>query len=173
MRSAGLFLLVFIPMLLEARRSNRNDRTLRAAGAVEPAGDVYRVMQIAYPLAFLVPIAEGWLRARHASPIVVAGLFLFLAAKALKYWAIGTLGERWTFRVLVPPRSSRTVAGPYRLLRHPNYVAVGGEIAGVALMAQAYITGSLMLIVFTLLMHARIGIEEQALGLTRQGRGGR
>jgi methyltransferase len=170
MRSAGLFLLVFIPMLLEARRSNRNDRTLRAAGAVEPAGDVYQLMQIAYPLAFLIPLAEGWMRARRASPVVVAGLVVFLAAKALKYWAIATLGERWTFRVLVPPRSTRTVAGPYRLIRHPNYVAVGGEIAGAALFAQGYVSGALMLVVFTLLMRARIRVEERALGLTSHDR---
>ena len=51
-------------------------------------------------------------------------------------------------------------------LRHPNYVAVAGEIAGVALMAQAWITGPVaMLIVFALLMRARIRVEERALGL--------
>ena len=167
MLSAGLLLLVFIPMLVEARRSSRNDRVLRAAGAVEPAGDVYQVMQIVYPLAFLLPIAEGWLRARPPSAVSAFGLGVFLMAKALKYWAIGVLGERWTFRVLVPPHSSRTIAGPYVFMRHPNYVAVAGEIAGVALMAQAWMTGALMLVVFTLLMRARIRVEEEALGLGR------
>jgi len=161
---AALFLLVFIPMLLEARRSNRNDRVLRAAGAVEPRGDVYQVMQIAYPLSFLLPIAEGILRGRPASAVIAIGLIVFVLAKMLKYWAIGTLRERWTFRVLVPPQSSRTVAGPYVYLRHPNYVAVAGEIAGVALMTQAWITGPAMLIVFGLLMRARIRVEEAALG---------
>ncbi|MEO7270953.1 MAG: isoprenylcysteine carboxylmethyltransferase family protein [Vicinamibacterales bacterium] len=168
MLSAGLLLLVFVPMLLEARRSNRNDRGLRAAGAVEPDGDVYQAMQVAYPLSFLLPIAEGFVRARPASAATVLGLVLFLLAKALKYWAIATLGERWTFRVLVPPRSSRTVGGPYRWLRHPNYVAVAGEIAGVAVMTQAWITGALMLIIFTLLMRARVRVEEHALGLPRR-----
>jgi len=167
MLTAGLFLLVFGPMIIEARRSNRNDRVLRAAGAVEPGGDVYAVMQIAYPLSFLLPIAEGFVRARPASAVTALGLVLFLLAKALKYWAIGTLGERWTFRVLVPPHSTRTVQGPYRWIRHPNYVAVAGEIAGVAMMAQAWITGALMLIVFTLLMRARIRVEESALDFTR------
>lgn len=166
MRSAGLFLLAFVPMLLEARRSNRNDRVLRAAGAVEPSGDVYQVMQIAYPFSFLVPIVEGFVRHRPASSVVALGLVVFLLAKALKYWAIGTLGERWTFRVLVPPHSSRTVEGPYRWIHHPNYVAVAGEIAGVAMMAQAWITGGLMLIVFTLLMRARVRVEEAALDST-------
>ena len=68
---------------------------------------------------------------------------VFALAKGLKYWAIATLGDRWTFRVLVPPRSTRVAAGPYRFLRHPNYVGVAGELAGMALMAQAPIAGSL------------------------------
>ena len=165
MLTPALFLLVFIPMLLEARRSNRNDRVLRAAGAVEPRGDVYQAMQIAYPLSFLLPIAEGLVRGGPPGAVTAIGLAVFVLAKALKYWAIATLGERWTFRVLVPPQSSRTIAGPYEYMRHPNYVAVAGEIAGVALMAQAWITGPLMLIVFALLMRARIRVEERALGL--------
>jgi len=60
----ALFLgaLAFIPMLLEARRAAGHDRRLRAAGAVEPAGDVYPLMQVAYPGCFLAMIAEAWLR---------------------------------------------------------------------------------------------------------------
>src|SRR5436190_17278750 len=159
MLGAALFLLVFIPMLLEARRSNLNDRVLRAAGAVEPRGDVYQAMQIAYPLSFLLPMAEGFLRARAASLLTVIGFVVFVLAKALKYWAIATLGERWTFRVLVPPSSQPTVAGPYAYVRHPNYVAVVGEIAGVALMAQALSTGPLALATFVVLLLLRIRVE--------------
>jgi len=164
----ALVLLASIPMLLEARRSNRNDRVLRAAGAVEPRGDVYLAMQIAYPLSFLLPMAEGFLRAGAASLLTVIGFVVFVLASALKYWAIATLGERWTFRILVPPQSSRTIAGPYVYLRHPNYVAVAGEIAGVGLMTQAWIAGPAMLIVFGLLMRARIRVEERALGLRQE-----
>jgi methyltransferase len=83
----------------------------------------------------------------------------------LKYWAIATLGPRWTFRVLVPPGSSRTVSGPYRWLRHPNYAAVAGEIAGMGLMARAPLAGIASFVLFGLLMRARIHVEERALGL--------
>jgi methyltransferase len=159
--------LVFIPMLLEARRSAANERTLRAAGAVEPAGDVYRVMQVMYPLCFVLPIAEAWLRGDGWNGISGAGAALFAAAKALKYWAIATLGGRWTFRVLVPPASVRVVSGPYRLLRHPNYVAVAGELIGVALMARAVLSGPVVVAAFVALMLARIRTEERALGLRR------
>src|SRR5215831_19752959 len=106
-------------MIAEAAVSARHERVLRAAGAIEPAGDVYRAMALAYPGAFLAILAEGWARGASVDGWLGAGLALFLAAKALKYWAIVTLGTRWTFRVLVPPRSTRTVAGPYRWLSHP------------------------------------------------------
>jgi methyltransferase len=162
-----LVLVAFVPMIMEAVRSARNDRALRAAGAIEPTRDVFASMQLAYPGVFVLMIAESWLRGRTFSQAAAAGFILFGAAKALKYWAIATLGPRWTFRVLVPPESRRTIAGPYKYLRHPNYVAVVGEIAGFGLAAQTPLTAMLALIVFVPLIVQRVRIEEQALGLRR------
>jgi methyltransferase len=88
---------------------------------------------------------------------------VFTAAKALKYWAIASLGERWTFRVLVPPGAASITAGPYRWLSHPNYVAVAGEIAGCALAMHAIVTGPVAFVGFGLLMLRRIKVEEAAL----------
>jgi methyltransferase len=69
--------------------------------------------------------------------------------------------------VLVPPGSERTLRGPYRLLRHPNYLAVAGELAGFALLAQAFVAGPIAVALFVLLLVARIRVEERALGLRR------
>jgi methyltransferase len=160
-----LAVIAFVPMLFEAARSSANERRLRAADAREPAGDVYRIMQFAYPTCFLAMIVEAWLRQRTASPVALLGAAMFAVAKALKYWAIATLGERWTFRVLVPPGSQRIVRGPYRMLRHPNYVAVAGELAGFALLARSPIAGMIGTVVFGALILARIRVEERALGL--------
>lgn len=162
-----LLLLVsaFVPMVLEAGLAARHDRILRALGAEEPAADVYGVMQIAYPACFALMASENWLRGTAVDGIFAAGAVLFVSAKALKYWAVATLGDRWTFRVLVPPGSRPVYRGPYRWLRHPNYVAVAAELAGFALMTQAVVTGVLGLIVFVLLMLARIRVEERALGV--------
>jgi methyltransferase len=162
-----LFVIAFVPMIGEAVRSARNERTLRAAGAIEPAGDVYTAMQFAYPASFAAMIAEAWLRAQPVSSLAIAGAILFGLAKALKYWAIGTLGSRWTFRVLVPRGSHRTTSGPYRYVRHPNYLAVAGELAGMALMARARIAGPLSIGLFGALMLLRIRTEERALGSPR------
>lgn len=154
----------FVPMLAEASRSRRHDRALRARGAVEPPGDVYKVMQIAYPAGFALIAGEAAIRSAPLSGSFTAGAVVFTLAKALKYWAIATLGPRWTFRVLVPPGQPLVATGPYRFLRHPNYVGVAGEIAGAALMGDAPIAGVVAFLVFGGLMVARIRVEERALG---------
>jgi methyltransferase len=136
---------------------------LRALGAVEPAGDVYQAMQIAYPAAFLAMLAEGAWRDVQVDAAASAGIWVFIAAKALKYWAIASLGTRWTFRVLVPPGSRRTVRGPYRWIAHPNYVAVALELIGVAVAMHASIAGPIAVALFGYLMRRRVEIEEKAL----------
>ena len=148
-------------MLVEAQRSRANERVLRAAGAVEPVGDVYGLMLWSYPGAFVVmALGAVWMDVGRLS---VAGAAVFLAAKALKYWAIATLGQRWTFRVLVPPQSTRVTAGPYRWFAHPNYVAVAGELAGFALLVHAGWIGLAATLWFILLMWLRMRVEERAL----------
>ena len=92
------------------------------------------------------------------------GLALLGFAKALKLWAITTLGPRWTYRVLVLPDAPLIRSGPYRLLSHPNYLAVAGEIGSVAMIVWAPITGVLAAIGFGWLMIKRIRIEDRALG---------
>lgn len=154
---------IFALMLLEALRSARNERRLRAIGAVEPSDEVYPLMQVLYPLAFLVPAAEGWITTPRHAALWPAGLAVFAAAKGLKYWAIATLGERWSFRVLVLPGRALVTHGPYRFLRHPNYAGVAGEIAGAAMLCGGPWTGAAFTIVFAAVMLRRIRIEERAL----------
>ena len=158
----GLLLaVVFIPMLVEARIAAVNERALLRRGGVEPAGDVYRVMRVAYPAVFLAMIAEGAFWSGHEH--VTIGLAVFVAAKLLKWWAIWTLRDAWTFRVVTVPGKRLVRSGPYRWLRHPNYVGVTGELVGVALMSGARIAGPVGAAVFGLLMLKRISVEERAL----------
>ena len=156
--------LAFLPMAFEARLSTRHERALRAAGAIEPPDDVYRWMQIVYPAAFLTMAVEAMLRRADLNQMFVLGIAVFMLGKAIKYWAVATLGSRWTFRVLVPPSSSLITKGPYRYLRHPNYVGVIGELAGLALAAGAIVSGAISVVLFAMLIALRIRVEERALG---------
>lgn len=162
-RIVATLAVVLVPMVIEARRSRRNERALRARGAVEAPSDVYSVMRIVYPLAFIVPAVEGWMRAAVPAAVWAGGIVLFAAAKGLKYWAMAALGERWSFRVLVLRGAPLVHSGPYRVMKHPNYAAVAGEIAGCALMTGGFFSGIALLAVFGWLMARRVRVEERAL----------
>jgi methyltransferase len=176
---------VFGFMLAEQRLSRANERRLRAAGAIEPPGDPYRALAILYPAAFLVMGLEGAWRATlqvssefavlssklPASPSWAAsGVLLFAVSKFLKYWAIGTLGDRWSFRVLIQPDRPLVTSGPYRYVSHPNYIAVVGELVGTAMMVTASVTGPLMTGAFGIALWARLRFEERALRRQREAR---
>lgn len=154
---------VLLLMLVELQLSVYNERQLRAKGAVEPAGDVHDVMRVAYPLAFVAMGVEAWLRGTWSREWVLAGLVLFGWAKALKFWAISHLGARWTFRVLVPPHAALVTSGPYRFVRHPNYIAVIGELVAMAVALQAPAAGIAGTLGFAWLIRRRIAVEERAL----------
>jgi methyltransferase len=163
----SLFILIVVVamMLAEQRYSLANERALRVRGAIEPPGDVYPVMRLTYPAAFVVMTLEGVLTGSPPVAWVIAGAVVFVAAKALKYWAIASLGARWTFRVLVPPDAdaTRVTSGPYKFLRHPNYVGVMGELVGMALLVGARVTGPLATFLFGLVLWQRIRVENSAL----------
>jgi methyltransferase len=150
-------------MGFETLVSARHERVLRALGAIEPSDDVYPIMRVTYPGAFIAMVAEGAWRGVHRDSLVMAGLAVFLVAKAIKYWVIATLGTRWTFRVLVPPQSSRTVRGPYRWFDHPNYIAVVLELAGTAIAMHALVSGAIAVVTFALVLIKRVQVEEKAL----------
>jgi methyltransferase len=155
--------LAFMPMAFEARLAARHDRALRAAGASEPKDDVFPVMQVAYPASFLAMALEALLRGAPMDATLAGGALVFALAKAVKYWAIATLGPRWTFRVLVPPDSTLVHAGPYRFMRHPNYLGVMGELVGMSLIAHAVFAGPVAVVLFAAIIAARIRVEERAL----------
>ncbi len=154
---------VLLLMLVELQLSLFNEKALRAKGAVEPPDDVIGWMRIAYPAAFVLIGIEAAVGGPLSRNWVVGGLVLFGWAKALKFWAMAHLGPRWTFRVLVLPGAPLVRSGPYRLLRHPNYVAVIGEIVAIAIALQAPVAGVIATLGFGWLIWRRIDVEERAL----------
>jgi methyltransferase len=167
-----LVLVVFGTMIAEALRAAANERVQRARRGTEPPGDVYGIMRVVYPSAFLAMLVEGSLSGAPAAPALVAGAIVFVSAKALKWWAIYTLGRFWTFRVIVVPGAALIARGPYRWLRHPNYLAVMGELVGVALMSGSPVSGVVGTATFAWLLIRRISVEDRALQGSRDDRRG-
>ena len=127
---AAVALLAFITLqrFVEFVWDRRNTRRLRAAGAVEFGG-------LHYPAMMLVH--AGWLAGlwvfAYDSPVIPGYVAAFLVLQVGRYWVLATLGRRWTTRVIVLPGAPLIESGPYRLLRHPNYVIVAVELALVPL----------------------------------------
>jgi len=160
-----VLLAVLVMMLGELWLSMSNERVLRAHGAIEADDPVFAVMRIAYPGVFIAMAVEGVISGVPPSSIVFVGVALMFAAKALKFWAIAALGRRWTYKVLVLPALPLVTTGPYRWMRHPNYVAVIGELIAMALMTRARVTGPLGTLFFGWLLWRRITAEERAMEL--------
>jgi len=149
---------------VELAVSTRNARRAIAGGGRESGRALYPAM-VAFHAAFLAALAAGALL-RPSPPgwaafVPVAGV---AAAQGLRWWAVASLGDRWNTRVIVVPGEPPVTRGPYRLLRHPNYVAVVVEVAclplcwGLWTLAVAFSAGN------ALLLAARIRDEERALG---------
>ena len=90
-------------------------------------------------------------------------LVLVLASQALRWWCIATLGRRWNTRVIVVPGLAPVRSGPYRLLSHPNYVAVVVEGLALPLVHAAWITALVFTVLNAALLTVRIRSENQAL----------
>jgi methyltransferase len=88
-----------------------------------------------------------------------------VCAQALRWWCIRTLGMQWNTRVVVAPGAGRVAAGPYRRLRHPNYVAVTVEGFCLPLVHTAWITATVFSVCNAFLLRARIRAENRALAL--------
>ena len=154
---------IFGVMLAEFRVSLRNDAWLDAHGATAPTESQYPFMAAAYPASFLLMAAEAWWRGDGPGAFFLSGVVLFIGAKALKFWAIGSLGQRWTFRVRVLKGAPLVMSGPYEYVAHPNYIAVTGELVATAMMMGALVTGPVMTAVFGVLMWRRVRFEERAM----------
>ena len=144
--------------------SSRHARRLVARGGVEVGRGHYRQMAI-FHAAFLLACAAEALACPAPPPrtalLALAGALL---AQGLRWWAIGTLGERWSTRVIVLPGAQPVTGGPYRFFRHPNYLAVVAEMALVPLAFGAWRTALFFSIGNAGLLAVRIRVEERALG---------
>jgi len=88
---------------------------------------------------------------------------LVLAAQGLRWWCIRTLGPQWNTRVIVVPRLALITGGPYRFIRHPNYVAVVVEGVALPLVHSAWLTALVFTVLNAALLAVRIRAEDRAL----------
>jgi methyltransferase len=163
----ALFILaLLLERCFELWLSRRNAAWARRQGAVEYGAGHLRWMKLLHAGLFAGCLVEVWGLERPFIPVLgLSCLGVALAAQGLRYWAIASLGRRWNVAVLVLPGVPAVASGPFRFLRHPNYLAVVAEGLAVPLMHSAFITAAVFSLLNALLLAVRIGCEERALAL--------
>lgn len=145
--------------LYELAHSRRNERAMQARGGYEAYPGHFQLMRLLHVAWFVALLFD------RGTPHVALGLTCLISGQLLRLWAIGTLGERWSVRIMVVPGAPLVARGPYRWLRHPNYVGVALELFGVPLLVGAWRTALVFTVLNGLLLAYRIRCEERALGI--------
>jgi len=160
-----LVLATGVERIAELVVSARNARWSFARGGVEFGKRHFPPMVALHTGLLLACLAEVWFGDRPFIPwLGWPMLVLVLASQALRWWCIAVLGPRWNTRVIIVKDLPLVAGGPYRWLKHPNYVAVVVEGFALPLVHTAWITA----IAFTvlnavLLLAVRIPVENRAL----------
>ena len=168
MTAAVLLLsLVTLERLGELWLARRNTARLVAQGAAEIAPDHYPLIVVLHA-AWLAGL--WWLGWNH--PVDFGWLAAFVLLQLLRIWVLATLGPRWTTRIIVLPGASLVKSGPYRLLSHPNYAVVIGEIAVLPLCLGLPWYALAFSLANALVLAIRIRAENAALAGWRNERAG-
>lgn len=161
----ALVLAVGLERLAELVVSARNARWSFARGGVESGRGHFPPMVALHAGLLAACVVEVAVAGRPFLPwLGVPALVLALAGQVLRWWCIRTLGPRWNTRVIVVPGLPLVASGPYRWLRHPNYVAVVLEGIALPLVHTAWVTAVAFTVLnAVLLLRFRIPAEERAL----------
>jgi methyltransferase len=160
LNSTSIAVLVFVTLqrvgeLLYARR---NEIQLRMRGAIEHAPEHYWAM-VTLHSAWLAGL---WLLAPQLA-INFFWLTIFIGLQGLRIWVLATLKERWTTRIIVVPGAPLIKTGPYRLMSHPNYAIVAGEVFSLPMAFGLHAYALLFSLMNAYVLAVRIRAENRAL----------
>jgi methyltransferase len=158
-----ILVLVTLQRLGELVVSRNNTRKLLARGAVEVAPGHYPSI-VAVHAAWLLSL---WVLGRHHQ-VNLAAFGVYLVLQGFRIWVLRTLGSRWTTRIIILPEQPLVAAGPYRLLSHPNYAVVTGEIAILPLVLDLPMLAVLFTVLNAAVLAVRIRAENRALAVSRE-----
>ena len=151
--------LVTLQRIGELWLSRRNTRRLLAQGAREYGREHYPLIVLVHAL-WLVTL---WWLARDR-PIDGFWFALFVLIEIARIWVLASLGKRWTTRIIVLPQAALVRRGPYRLVNHPNYFVVIGEIAVLPLVFGLWRVALVFTLLNAAVLRIRIRSENRALG---------
>jgi methyltransferase len=165
-QGAWLIAFLVVQRLGEMVLARENTRRLREAGAIEIGRSHYPFMIMLHFSWLVALIAFGHDRAVNSHWLVA-----FVLLQLARLWVIGSLGSRWTTRVIVLPGRELAAVGPYRYIKHPNYIVVALEIAVVPIALGLPLVALIFSIANAAMLAYRISVENRALAWATQVKG--
>ncbi|MBP2241300.1 methyltransferase [Cytobacillus eiseniae] len=163
-----MLFLLFISLLICQRLAElviakRNEQQMKQLGAVEFGQSHYPFIVAVHSLFFLAFMIEVIVLKKAISPTWPVLLPIFLALQVGRVWALSSLGKYWNTKIIVMPNAEIVKRGPYRYIKHPNYLIVTLELIIIPLLFQAYFTAIVFTILNAVILAIRISAEEKAL----------
>ena len=158
-----ILVIVVVIRLVELTHSYRNAKRLLENGGIEYGRKHYPLLVLIH-LSWLISI---WLVVPSDTNPSIGLLSVFITLQICRFWVIASLGPYWTTRVISSNDFPIIVNGPYRFIKHPNYLVVCGEIAVLPLVFGAVEIATIFSILNAAALIWRIKIEENALELRR------
>lgn len=158
-----LFIIAVIAQrLIELNIAKRNERWMKDRGGIEKGVKHYKWFIWLHSIFFLSMIFEAVLNERNIGINYVL-ITIFLLTQLGRLWCIHTLGKFWNTKVIVLPGVSLIKKGPYKYVKHPNYIIVAIELFVIPFLVGAYVTAFVFPLLHVLLLKIRIPREEKAL----------
>lgn len=156
-------------LLVALAVARRNARWLRDRGARELGRGHYPAMVAVHVGLVTAPPAEVLLLDRPFDPLLGWPMLgLTVAGIAMRWWSASALGRRWTTRVFVLPGAGLVRRGPYRVLRHPNYVGVVAEVVALPLVHGAWLSSLVLTVALAAVLARRLAVESEAVQRMRR-----
>jgi methyltransferase len=160
----ALLVAVAAMRLVELRISKQHQREMLGRGAAKVDEPRFRWMVALHTLVLIGAALEVVFLHRPFIPLLAAVMFvIFLAANAVRWWVIRTLGEHWNVQVVDSTRLGVVTSGPFRFVRHPNYAAVFAEMMALPLIHTAWITALVGTVAHIVVLSQRLSTEERVL----------
>jgi methyltransferase len=159
-----LLALVAALRLVELQISKRHQREMLGRGAAKVAEPRFRWMVLLHAAVLMGSAVEVVFLHRPFIPALAAVMLaIFLAANAVRWWVIRTLGQHWNVQVVDSTRLGVVTSGPFRFVRHPNYAAVFAEMLALPLVHTAWITAMVGTALHAVVLSQRLSTEERVL----------
>ncbi len=160
----ALILLIIGQRLVELVIAKNNEKWMKARGGIEAGAEHYKWFIYLHTLFFLSVIVEILMKCNNHEVVFNYVYFVvFIAAQLARFWCIYSLGRFWNTKIIVLPRVALIKKGPYKYVKHPNYIIVAVELFIIPMLFGAYLSAVIFPLLHIILLRIRIPAEEKAL----------